>query len=101
MRSIANRLALLFFAITLLALAGVYVGVSANLAASVRDKKLDTLTALALRYSPPIRAALDRSVRVSVLDRTVQTAADRSAARVTLFGVARGTQGLHTYPSSD
>lgn len=101
MRSIANRLALLFFAITLAALAGTYLGVTANLASSVRDRKLDRLSAVARRYSAPIRDALDRSLPVTVLDRRVRTAADSSGARVTLLGVTRGTQGIQTYPASD
>jgi signal transduction histidine kinase len=83
------------------ALAGVYLGVSANLAARVRDKKLDTLTALAHRYSQPIHQALDRSLPRSELDARVRTAADSAGARVTLLGVAQGSRGLHTYLSSD
>jgi signal transduction histidine kinase len=101
LRSIANRLALLFFAITLVVMAGVYVGVTAGLGSDVLDKKLDTLTVLGQRYSPPIRTALDRALPRPVLDRRVRAAADDSGARVTLFGINRGSQGPQTYLASD
>jgi signal transduction histidine kinase len=101
LRSITNRLALLFFAITLAVMAGVYFGATIGLGEGVRDKKLDTLTALARQYSDPIRDALNRSLDRGVLDRRVRHAADASGARVTLLGINSGTQGPQTYPASD
>ncbi len=101
MRSIANRLALLFFAITLVVILAVYVGVTSGLSAGVRDRKLDSLTMLARQYSGPIWQAIDRSMPAARLDARVRAAADASGARVTLFAVSHGTQGLQTDLRSD
>ena len=68
LRSLANRLALLFFAITLGAIAVVYLGVTPRLEAGLRDQKLDTLSAVARQYSGPIVDALDQSLDRKVLD---------------------------------
>jgi len=92
-QSITNRLALLFFAITLAAIGGLYIGVISGLDRGVREKKLDTLDVLARQYSGPIRTALDASLDRRVLDARVRRAADASGARVTLLGVNEGTQG--------
>ena len=101
MRSIANRLALLFFAITLVVIAAVYLGVTSGLDAGVRDQKLDTLTSLARRYSGPIWQAINRSLPAPQLDIRVRQAADNSGARVTLFAVSHGTEGPQTELRSD
>jgi two-component system, OmpR family, sensor kinase len=101
LRSIANRLALLFFAITLVVIAAVYLGVTSGLEAGVRDQKLDTLSGVARQYSAPILDALNHSLDRKVLDARVRQAADASGARVTLLGLTRGTQGLQTYVASD
>jgi signal transduction histidine kinase len=100
-QSITNRLALLFFAITLVAIGGLYIGVISGLDRGVREKKLDTLDTLARQYSGPIRTALDASLDRRVLDARVRRAADAAGARVTLLGVNEGTQGQQVYPASD
>ncbi|MEA2394829.1 MAG: two-component system, OmpR family, sensor kinase [Solirubrobacteraceae bacterium] len=101
LRSITNRLTLLFFAITLVAISGLYLGVTSGLSTGVRDQRLNALTLLARQYSVRIRDALDRSLPRSELDRRVRAAADSSGARVTLMGINRGTQGVQTYVASD
>jgi signal transduction histidine kinase len=101
LRSITNRLALLFFAIALVAIAAVYLGVTSGLDAGVRQRKLDSLTRLARQYTPEVWQALNRSLDRKVLDSRVRAAADASGARVTLLGVNRGTQGPQTYIASD
>jgi signal transduction histidine kinase len=101
LRSITHRLALLFFAITLVAIGGLYLGVTAGLRTGVRAQRLDALTLLARQYSGRIRDALDRSMPRGELDRRVRAAADSSGARVTVMGVNRGTQGVQTYVASD
>jgi two-component system OmpR family sensor kinase len=99
--SLTNRLALLIFGITLVVIAGVYLGVTRGLDAGFRAQKLDTLTAAARRYREPIWDGLNRSVARSELDRRVRKAADDSGTRVTLLGVNHGTQGPQTYVASD
>jgi signal transduction histidine kinase len=101
LRSLTNRLALLFSAITLAAIAVVYLGVVPTLESSLRDQRLDALARNAERYSGPIADLIGTNADVGALDRAVKAAADASGDRVTLFGVNRGTFGVETYPKSD
>ncbi len=101
MRSIRVRLALIFSAITLGAIAGVYVYVAPQLESSLRDQKLEELARDAGLYSRDLIRAIGTNVDEGTVNRAVRQAADRSGSRVTLFGVSRGTQGLQTYPISD
>jgi two-component system OmpR family sensor kinase len=82
-------------------IAAIYLGVTSGLDAGVRDRKLDTLSSLARRYSGPIWQAIDRSMPATRLDARVRQAADASGARVTLFAVSHGTQGPQTDLRSD
>jgi two-component system, OmpR family, sensor kinase len=82
-------------------IAAIYLGVTSGLDAGVRDRKLDTLSNLARRYSGPIWQAIDRSMPAARLDARVRQAADASGARVTLFAVSHGTQGPQTDLRSD
>jgi signal transduction histidine kinase len=99
--SLTNRLAALIFGITLVVIAGVYLGVTSGLDAGVRQQQLDRLERTGRQYSGPIWDALNHSLNVKVLDRRVTKAADDSGTRVTLLGVNHGTQGPQTYISSD
>ena len=101
MRSIRNRLALLFFAITLTAIAGIYLYVAPQLETSLRREKLRSLERSASAYSGPLVRAIGSNVDDNRIDQLVREAADRAGARVTLLGVSRGTQGVQTYPISD
>jgi two-component system OmpR family sensor kinase len=101
MGSIANRLALLVFAITLAAVSVVYFYVAPSLQSSLREQKLHTLAEVARRYSRPIAAAKNNDAPAHVLDAKVRQAADLASARVTLLLVNRGTQGLQIAPESD
>jgi two-component system, OmpR family, sensor kinase len=101
LRSLTNRLALLIFGITLVVIAGVYLGVTSGLDAGFREQRLQTLTRVARQYSGPIWEAIDRSLPAPRLDARVRQAADASGARVTLFAVSHGTQGPQTDLRSD
>ena len=60
-RSLRNRLALLFFAVTLGAIAGIYLYVAPQLESALRDEKLRDLAARrAWRYSVPLERAVDQ-----------------------------------------
>jgi signal transduction histidine kinase len=100
-RSIRNRLALLFAAITAAAIAVVYFYVVPQLETRLRDEKLDSLAADARAYSGPLVKAIGTNVPSVVLNRRVRQAADRSNTRVTLLGVSPGTEGTQLYPISD
>ena len=53
-RSLRNRLALIFGLIVLCAIAIIYFAVAPQLEGRLRDQKLDNLAADARRYSPPL-----------------------------------------------
>lgn len=101
MPSLANRLALIFFLITLGAMTIVYVGVVPNLESRLVGERGDRLLRSAERTAPPIAAAIDSSAPVAELDRLVRQAADRANARVTLLGVNRGSFGTQPFVKSD
>ena len=101
MRSIRIRLALLFSAITLTAIAGIYLYVAPTLESSLRNAKLHSLAGGANTYSSRLVLAIGTNVDQTGVNQAVREAADRAGARVTLLGVSRGTQGLQTYPISD
>jgi signal transduction histidine kinase len=101
MRSLANRLALIFFLITLGAMAIVYVVVVPTLKQSLVTERTDRLAASAERFSGVIERAIDSNAPVAVLDAVVRQAADQANARVTLLGVNRGTFGPQPFVKSD
>ncbi len=101
MRSLANRLALIFFLITLGAMAIVYVGVVPNLQSSLVSDRSDRLDRAARRTTPPIAAAIDSNAPVAEVDRLVRQAADEANARVTLLGINRGSFGAQPFVKSD
>ncbi len=101
MRSLTNRLALLFAAITLAVLLVVYVYVVPPLQSSLRDQQLANLLTAARSYSPPIERSINSNADVRTLDARVGAAGDAANARVTVLGVARGTEGLELYAKSD
>lgn len=101
MRSLANRLALIFFLITLGAMAIVYVGVVPNLRSSLVSDRSDRLDRAARRTTPPIADAIDSNATVGEVDRLVRQAADEANARVTLLGINRGSFGAQPFVKSD
>jgi len=97
--SLANRLALVFFLITLGAMAIVYVGVVPTLESSLASGRSSSLRSDAQRFTGPIRKALAASAPVTAIDQAVRNAADQANARVTLLGVDRS--GGQPYVKSD
>jgi two-component system OmpR family sensor kinase len=94
LRSLTNRLALLFAGITLAAVAAVYLGVVPSLRSDLQHKRLDYLAREADAYSGPMRQAIRTSAPQSELERAVRAAAEAATARVTLLAVDRGANGL-------
>ena len=101
LRSLRNRLALLFFVITLTPIAGIYLYVAPQLESSLRDEKLRGLAGATRQYAAPLLRSIGTRVPEAAVSRAVRQAADRSGSRVSLFGVSRGTQGLQTYRIAD
>jgi signal transduction histidine kinase len=100
-RSIRNRLALLFAAITAGSIAVVYFYVVPQLETRLRNEKLDSLSADTRVYTGALSRAVGSRLPKAVLDREVRQAANRSSARVTLLDVSRGTEGIRVSPISD
>ena len=99
LRHLRTRLALIVFAITLVAVGFVYVYVAPSLESNLTDQKLDSLASTADRVAPPVVAL--RNAQIPVVERAIRRAADRSAARVTLLRVSRGSLGLQTEVVAD
>ena len=91
-KTLANRLALIFLLITLGVIAIVYVGVVPNLRASLVDERGNSLRGDARRDAPAIARAITGGVTQRELDQVVRSAADQANARVTLLSV--GADGL-------
>lgn len=101
MLSLRWRLALLFLAILLAALAVIYLYVVPQLESSLRAEKERALAAESRVYSRPIVRDVVFYADARHVRAVVRQAADRSGSRVTLLGVSRGTLGRQTYPIAD
>ena len=99
--SLRNRLALVFFAITLLAIAVLYMYVAPGLANRLLGEKLDQLSIAARSYSAPISRTEGSADPASLVLDTVQRAALMSGDRVTLLAVNRAQGGLQLYSQAD
>src|SRR4051812_31180028 len=99
--SIANRLAMLFGAITLGVIAVVYVYVVPQLESSLTQQRLRTLAATAKNSAGQVRSDVINGADVRTLDRDVRAAGDAASARVTLVIINRTPSGLQVVPQSD
>ena len=89
MRSLRNRLAFLFFAVTLAAIAVLYLYVVPQLQSRLRDEKLSQLTAAAKKTVGQIEPVVDSNLSAQEVSRIVRAASDGASARVTLLRVGR------------
>jgi two-component system OmpR family sensor kinase len=99
--SMRNRLALLVFGITAVAITGVYVYVTPSLETSLRRQKLAALQAEATAALPALARTVGTTIDKNGVDRAVRDAADRSGAHLTLLGISSGTAGLFAYPITE
>jgi signal transduction histidine kinase len=86
-RSLRNRLALLFFAITAGAFAVIYFTVVPQLQSSLERQALDDLRRGAAGARSTIQGLSGATVQASQVDQTVRAAGDGTDSRVTLIGV--------------
>lgn len=102
-RTLKNKLALVFFTITALAVAAIWFYVVPQLKSSLETQKLDDLKRVARATSSPLRDAEGREISAKNLDELVRAVADGSDARVTLLGVqrSRSTDPRKLYVISD
>jgi signal transduction histidine kinase len=89
LRSLRNRLALVFFAITLVAIAALYVYVAPGLGSRLLGEKMTSLAQVARRESGPIARTVGGSQPQRVVKARVDAAALRSGDRVALLLVNR------------
>src|SRR4051795_1012629 len=83
LRSLRNRLALLFFAVTALALAVVVFVFLPQLESQIVDQKLSDLKEVAGGIAPRLQRVMGSQVTGPGLDKLVRTMSDRSHARLT------------------
>jgi signal transduction histidine kinase len=86
--SLRNKLVLVFFAITLIAIAALYLYVAPGLQTRLIDEKLNQLSKAAKGYSGSVIATVGSSAPERRVRDLVDTAAARSSNRVTLMAVA-------------
>jgi two-component system, OmpR family, sensor kinase len=91
-RSLRNRLALIFGLIVLGAIAIVYFAVAPQLEGRLRDQKLDNLAADARRFSPPLQRLVGSDAPQPQLTREVGLVATRASAEVNVLGIVKGTE---------
>jgi signal transduction histidine kinase len=91
LRSLRNRLALIFALIVMAAIGGLYIYVLPPLQERLIDQKLQDLTQDARRYAPRIARVAGTSASQKDLDRRVQTVAAQTSSEVTLLGLVGGT----------
>jgi two-component system OmpR family sensor kinase len=85
--SLRNRLALVFFTITLLSVAALYVYVAPGLQSRLMGEKLTSLAESARAHSGPLRHTVGSSTSQPAVRRIVARTANLAGDRVTLFSV--------------
>mgnify|MGYP007039486059 CR=1 FL=1 len=102
-RSLRNKLALLFFAITATAFGVIYFFVVPQLEENLEREKMADLRRVATGSGPTLETLIGRGdIRAAELDRRVRAAADAAGARVTLLSVQRPSRGEPVFfPLSD
>jgi two-component system OmpR family sensor kinase len=100
-RSLRNRLALVFFAITLVAIAAIYLFVAPGLRSRLLDQRMNELAGAARSDSTQIVASVGSSEPAGVVRQRVDAAALRSGDRVTLVLVSRTPAGFQLSAQAD
>src|SRR5436309_11320595 len=99
--SLRNRLTLVFFAITFVAIAVLYVYIAPGLQSRLVSDKLRELATQAQRTSGLIADTVGSPAPASVVQAKVNAAGLASGARVTLLLVAHTPEGLQLSPQAD
>ena len=89
LRSLKNKLALVFCGITALAMMGIWFYIVPQLESSLRAQKRDDLARIARATVDPLTRESDQNIHAKHLDELVRAVADSSDARVTLYGLQR------------
>jgi len=93
LRSLRNKLALLFLGITAVALAVMYASVVPQLEVNLEQQKLADLERVATGAETTLEELMGRQdISAAELDRRVRAVADAAGARITLLGVQQSRQ---------
>ncbi len=102
LRSLQNKLALLFLAITALAFAAAIFVVLPRLETQLQDERVEDVERVATRGTPRIQRVVGQNITGRALDELVRAVADSGAVRVTLLATQRSsTGGTEFYVLSD
>jgi two-component system, OmpR family, sensor kinase len=108
LRSLRNKLALVFFAITAVAFSVIYFSVATQPESNLEERRLRDLELLAGIYQTSLAAVAAEDTPREQLERTVRQAAEGTDSHVTLFeweedveGRQNDLQGLNFYPRFD
>ena len=93
LRSLQNKLALLFLAITALAFAAAIFVVLPRLETQLQDERVSDVERVATRGTPRIQRVVGENIAGDDLDELVRAVADSGAVRVTLLGTQRSSTG--------
>jgi signal transduction histidine kinase len=99
--SLRNRLALVFFAITLVAIAALYLYVAPGLRTRLLDERMSELAVAAQKHSAQIIQTVGSADPVEAVRGKVDAAALASGERVTLLLVTRTPGGVQLSPQAD
>jgi signal transduction histidine kinase len=102
-RSLKNKLALIFCAITALAIVAIWFYVLPRLQTTLERQRRDDLARIAKASSGPLKRAEGSNLHPKKLDELVRAVADTADARVTIFGVqhSRGHPPRVSWAPSD
>lgn len=93
LRSLRNKLALLFFAITAAAFAVIYFYVVPQLEEKLRDRQQEDLAQQAAGVQSQLQKSIKGDVRAGRIDRVVRAVSDSTDARVSLFSTTSAVTG--------
>src|SRR3954451_10816215 len=93
LRSLRNRLALLFFAVTALAPSVVVFFFLPRLESQIVDQKLGELRKSAIASAPRLESVIGSEVTSAGVTKLARAISDRTSARVTLLGVQQSSAG--------
>ena len=100
LRSLRNRVTIIFALIVAGAIGSMYVYVLPQLEEQLIAQKLDRLERDAQRFSPSLQGVVFPGVEKSILNRRVRAAAARSSAEVTVLKLVKGTRN-QVYVAAD
>src|SRR5689334_6488318 len=100
-RSLRNRLALVFFAVTLVAIAALYLYVAPGLRSRLLDQRMSELAAAARTHSAQIARTVGSNEPAKAVRSKVDAAALASGVRVSLLLVSHTPSGLQLFAQAD